>query len=670
MNTVQAHQAPYLHDIPLEEAQRTWEEKLRAAGALPLMPGERVPLSEAVGRVTAAPVWARLSEPHYHAAAMDGYAVRAEDTIGATETSPKRLRIGTQAIYVDTGDPLPSGMNAVIMLEEVHLIREGGEAGSPTHIEILRSVPPWQHVRLMGEDIVVSQLVIPTNHCLRPQDIGAIAGAGHESVIVRRRPRVAILPTGTELVPPGAPVQPGDIIEFNSLVLAGLVEECGGIATRLEPVPDNFDHIRKAVEAALADHDMVIINAGSSAGSEDYTAKVVATLGEVFVHGVAIRPGHPIVLGVAQGKPVLGAPGFPVAAVLSFELFARPVLFWMLGLEPPQRPTLNAVMTRKVLSPLGQDEFLRVSLGRVGDRVVATPLQRGASVIMSLVQADGIVRIPRFSEGVHAGETVQVELMVPSAVIDRTVVMTGSHDLTIDLLRDILQRERAGIRLISTNVGSLSGLLALQRGEAHIAGAHLLDEATGEYNVPYIQRLLPDQEVVVLGFVYREQGLMVLPGNPKGITRLEDLTRPDVTFVNRQRGAGTRVLLDYALKEQGIHPRQIRGYERVEYTHLAVAAAVKGGAADVGLGILAAARALGLDFVPLFKERYDLVIPKRFFESDLLAPLLAVLRSDRFQEAVTALGGYDVSPMGQVIAIVRGEEVVYPTSQASISNVG
>ncbi len=659
---MQERQTPYLRDIPLEDAQQRWLEGLAAAGALPLMPGERVPLMAAVGRVTAAPVWARLSEPHYHAAAMDGYAVRAEDTVGATETTPKRLRLGVQAQYVDTGDPLPEGMNAVIKIEEVHLVSEGGGEGPPTHIEILHPVAPWQHVRLMGEDIVASQLVIPTNHCLRPQDVGAIAGAGHDSVIVRRRPRVAILPTGTELVPPGAPVQPGDIIEFNSLVLAGLVEECGGQATRLEPVPDDFDHIYRAVAAALADHDMVIINAGSSAGSEDFTARVVAALGEVFVHGVAIRPGHPIVLGVARGKPVLGAPGFPVAAALSFELFGRPVIYRMLGLEPPRRPTLSAIMTRKVLSPLGQEEFLRVSVGRVGDRVVATPLRRGASVIMSLVEADGIVRIPRFSEGLHAGQEVRVEMLVPPEVVDRTIVMTGSHDLTIDLLRDLLQRERAGVRLVSTNVGSLGGLLALQRGEAHVAGTHLLDEATEEYNLPYVQRLLKDMDVVVVGFVYREQGLIVPPGNPKGITRLEDLTRSDVTFVNRQRGAGTRVLLDHALKQRGIHPRHIRGYERVEYTHLAVAAAVRGGAADVGLGILAAARALGLDFVPLFKERYDLVIPQPFYESELLAPLMATLRSDRFQEAVAALGGYDVSPMGQVIAVVRQGKVVHTTA--------
>jgi len=642
---------PYLQDIALDEALERWWRGLEEAGALAAMPGERVPLWEAAGRVTAAPLWARLSEPHYHASAVDGYAVVATDTVGATETSPKRLTIGSQAVYVDTGDPVPEGKNAVIKVEHVHLVRKGPDE-PPTHIEIMEAIAPWRNVRIMGEDIVASQLIVPTNHRLRPQDVGAIAGGGHDSVMVRRRPRVAILPTGTELVPPGAPLQPGDIIEFNSLVLAGLVEECGGEATRLEAVPDDFDLILNAVDDALNTHDIVIINAGSSAGSEDYTARVVETLGTLFVHGVAIRPGHPIVLGTARGTPILGAPGFPVATALSFDLFVRPLLYRLQGLEPPARPHTRAVMTRKVLSPMGEDEFLRVSLGRVGERVVATPLKRGSSIIMSLVLADGVVRIPRFSEGVHAGEEVDAELFVPPEVLDHTIVVTGSHDLTMDLLADALRREGKPVRLVSTHVGSLSGLLALQRDEAHLAGSHLLDEETGEYNVPYIRRLIPDREMVLLGFVYREQGLMVQPGNPKDIRGLEDLLRPDVTFVNRQRGAGTRVLLDYELKKRGLNPRQIKGYGHMEYTHLAVAATVKGGAADCGLGILAAARALGLDFIPLFRERYDLVIPREYFESDLLSDLLEVIRSDRFREAVEALGGYDASQMGEVLAIV------------------
>ncbi|MDH7485677.1 MAG: molybdopterin biosynthesis protein [Anaerolineae bacterium] len=653
----------YLEDIPLEEAVARWWAALEEAGATAPLPGEPLPVAEALGRVTAEAVWARLSSPHYHAAAMDGYAVRAEDTRGATETTPLRLRVGTQAIPVDTGDPLPPGTNAVIKIEDTQLIahhasrkslianRLSQVAARPSSIEILASVAPWQHVRPMGEDMVASELVLPANHRLRPQDLGAIVGSGHTTVSVRRRPRVAILPTGTELVPPGSEPRPGEIVEYNSIMLAAKVEEWGGEPTRLPPVPDDFEAIKDSVATALDTHDLVVVNAGSSAGSEDYTADVFRELGQVFVHGIAIRPGHPVVLGLARGKPVMGIPGYPVSALLTFDLLAGPLIARWLGQPAPPRPlTLQATLTRKVFSPAGEEEFLRVAVGQVEERLVATPLPRGAGVLMSLVRADGLVRIPRFSQGYDAGDTVTVELLRPSEAIRRSIVVIGSHDLTLDLLADRLAQHHPGLRLTSAHVGSLGGLLALQRNEAHLAGSHLLDEKSGEYNVDYVRRLLPGRRIVLLGFVTRLQGLIVLPGNPKAIRSLDDLTREDVSFINRQRGSGTRVLLDYELKRRSIDPRHIQGYERQEFTHLAVAAAVQSGTADCGLGILAAARALGLDFVPLLEERYDLVIPAEHYESELLQPLLALIRKPEFGAAVEALGGYSAAQMGRVLA--------------------
>jgi putative molybdopterin biosynthesis protein len=631
----------YLDDIPLEEAHRRFNEALTRVGAVAALDAEDVPIAEALGRVTAVPVWAVISNPHYHGSAMDGAAVRAEDTVGASEANPIRLRLREQAIWVDTGDPLPPGMNAVIMVEHIQQLEND--------IEIMAPVAPWQHVRPMGEDIVATELVLPEGKRLGPVDLGAAAACGRVRLQVRRRPRVAIFPTGSELVEPGTAVKPGDIIDFNSLMLAGQVTEWGGQAHRQPITPDDYDLLKSRISAALDEYDVVVVNAGSSAGTEDYTARIVAELGEVLVHGVAVRPGHPVILGVARGKAIIGIPGYPVSAVLTAELFLRPLLFRLLGTAAPERPKATATITRKILSPMGEDEFLRVKLGRVGGRLTATPLQRGAGVIMSLVRADGIALIPRLSEGLLAGAEVEVELLRSPEEVERTIVAIGSHDLTLDLLSSELSKAHSGQSLSSSNVGSLGGLIALQRGEAHLAGSHLLDEDTDEYNLSYIRRYLPGKHVVLVNLVYRDQGLIVPKGNPRGLSGLPDLLRGDVQFVNRQRGAGTRVLLDFQLGLLGATPVQIKGYEREEYTHLAVAAAVSGGTADTGLGILAAARALDLDFVPLLKERYDLVMLREDYESERLAPLLAVIRTRAFGQMVESLGGYDASTMGEVV---------------------
>ncbi len=659
----------YLHDIPLDEAQAKLWEELTKHGWGGLLGKEQISLDEnALGRVLAEPVWATISSPHYHGAAMDGFAVRAEHTTGATLSDPIDLSVGEQAVYVDTGDPIPEWADAVIPIENVEpLNKTGGVAQDPRHpqrIRIRAAVVPWQHVRAMGEDIVATQLVIPSGQVLRAVDLGAIAASGQTALWVARKPRVAVIPTGDELIPIGEPIEAGKIIEFNSIVLAAQVRSYGGEATRFPIVKDRFEEIREAILQAAQNHDLILVNAGSSAGSEDFTAKVIDSLGYVFVHGVAVRPGHPVVLGMVKRQQsdeegraycfVVGVPGYPVSAALTNEIFVRPIVERWLGLPLSSQPTLTAVITKKITSPAGDDDYVRVVVGKVGERICAAPLSRGAGVITSLVQADGIVVVPRGIQGLEAGETVSVRMFRSPEDVERTILAIGSHDVGLDVLAQFLARRER--RLVSANVGSLGGLIALRRAEAHLAGSHLLHPETGVYNLPYIRQYLPERSVVVVGFVNRLQGLIVPKGNPQKLSSLVDLTRPGVRFVNRQNGAGTRILLDYHLKQLGIEPQQIQGYENQEFTHLAVAAAVASGRASCSLGIAAAAQALGLDFIPLFSEEYHLVVPKEFYDDPLVSPLLQVLHDSEFRAAIQNLPGYDVEPMGRIIAEVHAEQ--------------
>lgn len=649
----------YLHDIPLSQAQTRLREALQEAHLWRILGAEVIPLDEnALGRVAAEPIWAEISSPHYHASAMDGFAVRAVDTVGAQPSAPVTLYTGPQAQYVDTGDPLPEWANAVIPIENVESLDENDrittEIRKPKSIRIRASVAPWAHVRPLGEDIVATQLVLPAGHILRPADLGAIAAAGHQTIRVARKPKVAILPTGTELVPIGSKLKAGDILEYNSLVLAAQVKQMGGEPTRYSITEDNFDLICERVVEAAQTHDLVLLNAGSSAGAEDFSSKVVEKLGTLLVHGVAVRPGHPVILGLIPSAsprkdvvPIVGVPGYPVSAALTIDIFVEPVLARWLGRRPLELPTETATLTRKLVSPAGDDDFVRVVVGRVGGKLLAAPLSRGAGVITSLVQADGLALVPSGTQGIEAGEEIQVRLYRSKPDIDKTILAIGSHDLTLDLIAQFLAGHDR--RLASANVGSQGGLVALRRGEAHLAGSHLLDPQDGSYNISYIRQYMPNIPVKVVALVGRDQGLIVRKGNPKGIKTLGDLTNSKVQFVNRQRGAGTRVLLDYHLNLMTISPDSIAGYHQEEYTHLGVAAAIASGRADCGLGVAAAAQALDLDFIPLFQERYDLVIPKEYAIGSLLAPLFDLLVDARFRESVSRLNGYDVSVMGNII---------------------
>lgn len=629
----------YLSNIPREEALK------RFLGGVE-MPRrtETVSTAEALGRITAAPVFARLSMPGYHASAMDGIAVRAESTFGASDQNPLQLKPGEGFQTVDTGDPLPAGFDAVIKVEETQPL-QGGE------VEILAPATPWQHVRPVGEDVVAGELILAAYHTLRPQDLGALLAGGVLELAVLAKPKTVIIPTGTEVVPANAERNRGDIPDFNSTVIAAFLKEWGAEPLLYPIVADDMEKLTAAVTKALAEGDLVIINAGSSAGQEDFTNPVIGQLGEVLLHGVATRPGKPTILGHSKGKPLVGLPGYPVSAYMSLEWFVRPLIYRYRGQPLPQREKLEAVLGRRVVSEMGVEEHVRMAVGFVGERFIANPLTRGAGVTMSLVRADGLLVIPERSLGFEQGETATLELYRPAAELRYNLLAAGSHDLIIDLLATALKERNPLLALSSAHLGSMGGIFAVDKGQAHLAGMHLFDPESGEYNVSYIRRMANGPVLRLVNLAYRMQGWIVPPGNPDEVERLESLVRNHISFVNRQKGAGTRLLLDHLLKQAGYRPADLYGYEREEHTHLNVAAAVAAGTTRAGLGILPAARAFGLDFIPVAEERYDLLMSEPFYRSPAGQMLMEIITDSAFQKQVEALGGYSMREAGRLIEI-------------------
>ena len=635
----------YLKTKPVEEALAAYMAVLEESGAVNPQT-EWVDTYEALGRRTAGPVFAKCCSPLFNAAAMDGIAVRAAATKGASESHPLTLKLGTDYKIVDTGDPVKSPFDAVIMAEDVVEVDE-------ETVQILASVPGWNHVRSIGEDIVAGEMMLQTGHVIRPVDLGVLLASGNLQVEVFRQPKVAILPTGTEIIEPKAEPQEGDIIDSNSGMFAGQVTEAGGIPHRLPIVEDDYEKIKKPVLDDLEIHDMLVINAGSSAGTEDYTVHILREIGQVVVHGVAMKPGKPVILAMVKGKPVIGLPGYPVSAYLAFENFAVPVLRRLQGetgaWTDPAGCRVQAGISRRMVSSLKHREYVRVKVGKVGGKLVAAPLARGAGAAMSLVRADGFCIIPQNSEGYEAGETVEVELYKNLDEIENTLVSIGSHDMIMDVIGDMMASQYHNLFLSSTHVGSMGGLMALQRGETVIAPTHLLNEEDGRYNEAVLKQLFGSGRVALIKGVSRIQGIMVKKGNPLNIQSVEDLTR--VRYVNRQRGAGPRVLLDYKLKQAGIRPEEIDGYDKEAATHMAVAALVASEEMDAGMGIRPAADAMGLDFIEVGMEEYDFAIDRQNLQLPQVQAFLEVLKCPAFHEKLEQLGAYGWEQAGTVILI-------------------
>lgn len=631
----------YLTNVPFDEARGEYLARLQENGFAGQT--EMVSVQNAFGRITARAVYAAICAPHYAASAMDGIAVHAKDTFGATETTPVRLT-PQQYMVVDTGDPVPEDCDAVIMVEDI--VR-----GEDESVTIYAAAAPWQHIRQIGEDICAGEMILASYMEVTPAAIGAMIAGGVLEIEVIKKPVIGIIPTGDEIVAPCADPKPGDILEFNSSIFSAMVQEWGAEAKTYPIVPDRFDAIREMVARAADECDIVLLNAGSSAGREDYSVSVIRELGDVVYHGIAIKPGKPAILGLRGAVPILGVPGYPVSGIIVIEELLKPLVaeWFHSNTAPVQLAT--ATLTRPVVSGLKYQEFVRVRMGEVGGKLTASPLSRGAGVVSSFMKADGILEVPQGTEGYEAGEEVQVRLLSTPEKLQNTLVVIGSHDPLLDEVADMMHRADPTVFMSSSHVGSMGGIMAIRRGEAHAGGCHLLDTETGVYNLSFLKKYFPNGGIRLVRCVGRQQGLMLAKGNPLDIKEFADIAKNGVRYVNRQKGSGTRVLMDYLCEQYAVNVSDIYGYEREELTHTSVAAQIANGSADAGMGIYSAAQLYDLDFLPICIEEYDLIIPDHAWETPVVQQLIATLKSPAFREKMLAMGGYTVDHPGEIIPL-------------------
>lgn len=628
----------YLSNVPLEQAVEEYLSALERAGMK--LNTETIPTVEALDRITAQAVYAVLCAPHYHAAAMDGIALEAGRTFGASETTPAVLR-PNEYTPVDTGDLVPADCDAVVMIEDV--VEQDGA------VYLYAPASPWQHIRQIGEDISAGDMILPSFTQITPAAMGALLAGGVGEIPVLRRPVVGIIPTGDEIVPPSSSPNLGEVMEFNSAIFSGMLARWGAQPRVYPIVRDDRTKIKTAVCQAAEECDALLIGAGTSAGRDDYTVSVLEELGTVVRHGIAIKPGKPAVLAHIGAVPVVGVPGYPVSGILVLEELFYPVLCRMLRQPVRRGSRIEVRLGRRLNSSLKYREFVRARLSPGPDGVpVATPLNRGAGVVTSFVKADCILDIPQNAEGVEKGELCRARLLRPLEDLGHTLAIVGSHDPLLDEAADLLRRAGAGFSVSSTHVGSMGAVTAIKGGEAVMGAVHLLDEETGTYNAPQLHRFFPDGRAVLVECVQRTQGLMVAPGNPMGLRDLDDIIRTGARYVNRQRGAGTRILCDWLLKQAGREPSQVNGYTREELTHTAVAAQIAAGTADAGLGIYSAAKLYGLDFIPVCQEQYDLLALRSALDTPVVKAFLSVLGSEAFRQRLEALGGYELRHPGRI----------------------
>ena len=441
----------YLTNTPLDEARDSFLQTLLAEGFSAGI--ETVPVSEACGRITARPVYANICAPHYPASAMDGIALNARLTYGAGETTPVTL---TQQQFreLDTGDPIPEDCDAVIMIEDV--IRQPDNT-----VKLYSPATPWQHIRQIGEDICAGEMILPSYTEITPAAIGSMIAGGVLKAEVLKKPAVGIIPTGDEIVPPSENPDPGDILEFNSSIFSAMLRRWNAEPIIYPIVPDERKKIRTALLKALEECDIVLLNAGSSAGRDDYSTEMIGSVGNILFHGIAIKPGKPAILAHRKNQPVLGIPGYPVSGIIVLEQLFRPLIDAWYHRQNKPPATCMATLSKNVVSGLKYREFVRVRLGMAGNRIIASPLNRGSGVVSSFMKADGILEVPQGIEGFEAGSSVPVQLLTDPETLNNTLIATGSHDPLLDELADILHASDTSLFMSSSHVGSMGGIMAV-----------------------------------------------------------------------------------------------------------------------------------------------------------------------------------------------------------------
>lgn len=637
-----ARQQQFLEVIEVEEAQA----RLRAQVDARPRPAERVALGEALGRVLAEDVVAQVDVPGFDRASVDGFAVHAADTGLASDASPCRLRLNDEivtpgtvscvpvgpgtATVIATGGMLPRGADAVIMVEHTELAEPAPDGG--TWIELRRPVAPGAALAAAGGDIGRGETVLRAGAILTSREIGMLAAVGLAEVAVHRRPRVAVISTGDELVTPGQPLRVGQVYDSNAAILCAAITEQGGVAVPMGICPDELDALCGALDRALG-HDIVLLSGGTSKGAGDLAHQAVGRLQRpgIVVHGVALKPGKPLCVAVTDGRPVVALPGFPTSAIFTFHTFVAPLIHAMAGLPPGERETVPATLAVRTASERGRAEYLMVSLVETDAGLAAYPTPKGSGSVTAFSQADGFVAVPSQTEIVPAGSPVEVQI-IGRRVRPPDLVLIGSHCLGLDLIIGRLGRE--GIAVKALNVGSSGGAAAARRGECDLAGVHLLDAATGVYNR---HLLTPDLELVT-GY-RRLQGLVFRQGDQRfaagsAVDALAPaLTDPDCLMINRNAGSGTRILIDGLLAG-----RQPPGYWAQAKSHSAVACAVAQGRADWGVAIEPAARAYGLGFLPLQPEHYDFLAPTGRLERPAVRRFIDLLGDPDVASGLAALG--------------------------------